>query len=293
MILHDLEKKKLIHPPKWLATNTVLLMQMGSVAYGCSTDLSDIDIYGICLPPLTEIFPHLAGEIEGFGTQKQKFAQFQEHHVKDGELEYDFSIYNIVKFFQIAMNGNPNITDSLFVPRRCIVFSTDIGEMIRENRKLFLSKVVHYRYRGYAMKQMHKIRNKVESSNPKRAADIAAHGYDTKYAMHLVRLGLFAEQMMTTGNLDMEIHADILKSIRRGEWKFEDIEKWFAEKEASLEELYKTSDALPHSPDEQKIKDVLLKALEHHYGSLAHAIKATGSDERILSDLKALVEKYS
>ena len=32
MLLNDLSKKNLIHPPKWLPANTVLLMVMGSQA---------------------------------------------------------------------------------------------------------------------------------------------------------------------------------------------------------------------------------------------------------------------
>ena len=128
MILTDLSKKNLIHPPRWLPQNTVLLMIMGSQAYGVSTDASDQDIYGVCIPPKEMVFPHLAGEIPGFGTQIQRFEIWQEHHVQDPNkaVEHDFAVYGVVKYLQLCMENNPNMIDSLFVPRNCIIHSTAI-----------------------------------------------------------------------------------------------------------------------------------------------------------------------
>jgi hypothetical protein len=67
MLIHDLQAKKLIHPPKFLADNMHYMCVMGSTAYGVSTDNSDQDIYGFCIPPKEDVFPHLRGEIMGFG----------------------------------------------------------------------------------------------------------------------------------------------------------------------------------------------------------------------------------
>ena len=47
--------------------------------------------------------------------------------------------------------------DSLFVPERCITHITSVGEMIRDNRKIFLHLGSWHRYRGYAHQTMHKI----------------------------------------------------------------------------------------------------------------------------------------
>lgn len=48
---------------------------MGSIAYGVFADQSDRDIYGFCILPKEDVFPHLAGEIPGFGQPKMCFAQ--------------------------------------------------------------------------------------------------------------------------------------------------------------------------------------------------------------------------
>ncbi len=50
------------------------------------------------------------------------------------------TVYPIVKYFRLLMDNNPNIIDSLFVPRNCVLYSTKVGEMVRENRHIFLHK---------------------------------------------------------------------------------------------------------------------------------------------------------
>ena len=77
MLLNVLKNKKLINPPKWLPDNTHYLTMMGSVAYGVSSDTSDIDVYGFCIPKKNMIFTHLAGEIPGFGRPIKRFDQWQ------------------------------------------------------------------------------------------------------------------------------------------------------------------------------------------------------------------------
>ena len=66
-VTQQLAARGLIRPPGFLPTNVMYETLMGSVAYGVSTDHSDRDLYGCCIPPKDEIFPHLAGEIPGFG----------------------------------------------------------------------------------------------------------------------------------------------------------------------------------------------------------------------------------
>lgn len=85
-----------------------------------------LDVYGFCIPGKEIIFPHLGGYIHGFGKQRKEFWQYQQHHIEDKEInkEYDLSIYNIVKYFQLCMENNPNMVDSLFVPQFCILPKT-------------------------------------------------------------------------------------------------------------------------------------------------------------------------
>jgi len=144
---------------------------MGSFAYGVSSDASDTDVYGFCIPPKSVLFPHTTGKFI-FGYDKTvpgNFEQFQKHHVIDKEKgkEYDFSIYNIAKYFRLCADGNPNMIDSLFVPVRCITHSTAIGTLVRERRFDFLSKKCWHTFKGYAFSMLTKSKNKINSSEIK------------------------------------------------------------------------------------------------------------------------------
>jgi predicted nucleotidyltransferase len=292
MILQRLLKEGLIHPPDWLdETTTHYLTIMGSEAYGASSGGSDIDVYGFCVPPRYLTFPHLAGEIIGFGNQLQRFEQWSQHHIKHNAKEYDFSIYSIVKFFDLCMANNPNMLDALFTPRRCVIHSTEISEHMRENRKLFLHKGSFHKFRGYFFSQMNKIKTRTNSANPSRTADIETFGFDLKFAYNVVRIALESEQILVEHDLDLERNSEILKSIRRGEWTLERLEKWIEEKERSLETAYVNS-SLPFSPDQEKIKEVLCACLEMAYGNLDHAVARSPSVDRILDDLRTIVKRY-
>lgn len=240
----------------------------GSVAYGIANEDSDWDLYGFTIPPREIVFPHLAGEIEGFGRHKKRFEEFEEHHVEDKNKgrSYDITVFNIVKFFSLCMQGNPNLIDVLFVPDNCILSITDIGKKVRENRHLFLHKGSWWKFKGYSYSQMHKMKLKQPEPESKREELIKQFGFDVKFAAHVVRLLLEVEQVLTEGDLDLQRHREQLKAIRRGEWTEQQIEDFFALKEKDLEHIYNISTVIPYSPDEAKIKALLLECLEMHYG---------------------------
>lgn len=297
-ILARLVDLKVAHPPKWLPLNTAYLTVMGSMAYGCNEDDSDLDVCGFCFPPKDDVFPHLRGEIPGFGRQTHRFENWQEHHLKDPDArsgrgqEYDLAIYSIVKYFQLAMDNNPNMIDSLFTPKECVVHSTPISELVRERRRLFLHKGCWHKFRGYAYSQMSKIEGKKPESGSRRAEFVAKYGYDVKYAVHLVRLLLECEQALIEGDIDLRRHSDLLRAIRNGEWELSRVKTWFAEKERALEMLYNSSvSPLPYEPDEIWIKILLLECLEHHYGSLTKAVVIQNTAVQALRDIQAITAK--
>lgn len=158
-LIEKLINKNLISPPSFLKDTIQYLCITGSAAYGVANIDSDLDIYGYCIPPKSILFPHMAGYIQGLDKGIPKFDQWQQHHITDSEegKEYDFSIYSILKYFRLVMDGNPNMIDTLFVPRNLIIHTTKLHEVVRENRKLFLSKKVWHTFKGYSYSQLHKM----------------------------------------------------------------------------------------------------------------------------------------
>ncbi len=292
--VNKLLKRKLITPPKHLKNSIQYEAMMGSIAYGVSSDNSDIDIYGFSIPPKEMIFTHLDGCIPGFGKKPTSFEQFQQHHIVDktDNKEYDITIYNIVKFFQLCMDNNPNMVDCLFVPQRCILHIAKIGMMVRENRKIFLHKGAYHKFKGYAYSQLHKMDIKKPDPGSKRYNIVEKYGYDLKFGYHLVRLLDECEQILIKGDLNLENNREQLKSIRRGEWKKEQIVEYFNMKEPLLEKLYVTS-TLQHSPDENKIKTLLINCLEQHYGSLNNIIRKPNQLDDFIHDIEGLIYTYT
>ncbi len=292
-IVHRVVDRNMASPPKFLRDNVMYETMMGSVAYGVAGDSSDVDVYGFCIPHKDVVFPHLAGEIHGFGRQKKRFEQWSQHHIEDKEAkkEYDITIYNIVKYFSLCMENNPNMIDSLYTPQFCVLHTTRIGQMVRDQRDMFLHKGSWHKFKGYAYSQLHKMASKDPSVGSKRRELREKFGFDVKFAYHVVRLLDEAEQILEHGTIDLQRNREQMKAVRRGEISEPEIRQWASDKEAHLEKLYESS-KLKHSPDEDAVKRLLMECLEEHYGSLDKCVVDPDKATKALARIKEIVEKF-
>lgn len=288
--LSKLVAKNLAKPPHGLDDQVQFEVMMGSFAYGVSSDTSDLDVYGFAIPNKELVFPHLAGEIEGFGTKGQRFEVYQQHHIDDGRKIWDYQIYNIVKYFHLVMQNNPNMLDSLFVPERCILHMTPVGAKVRAFRRKFLHKRSWHTFKGYAFQQTHKMRTKAPTDKSKRKEMVEEFGYDVKFAYHVVRLLNEVEQILTEGDLDLERSREQLKAIRRGDWTLGEVEQYFKDKERELEAVY-TKSELPWGPDEPAIKALLLECLEDHFTTLKDCVVSVEKERQALMDIKTILNR--
>lgn len=291
-LIERLHSKGLIKPPLYVIGATQYLTQMGSQAYAVANDDSDLDIYGWCIPARDVVFPHLRGEIPGFGYQTQRFEQFQQHHIveKDYNKEYDLNIYSVIKYFQLVMDNNPNMIDSLFTHQQCVIKSTKVSDHVRDNRKTFLSKKAWHTFKGYAYAQMHKMRIKEVTPESARYDMVQKYGYDVKFAYHVVRLLNEVEMILVEQDLDLHRNNDQLKEIRAGQWKIEQVEAYFHMKEKSLEEAYVKS-TLRYKPDEPAVKKILMEVLEEYYGTLQGMVETADQYKSMLRQIQQIVSK--
>jgi predicted nucleotidyltransferase len=109
------------------------------------------------------------------------------------------------------------------------------------------------RYR-VARKEWQQYQHWLATRNPARAALEAAHGYDTKHAMHLVRLTRMAIEILERGELIVHRAADReeLLAVRDGAYGYDDL---LAQVEALRARLSaaKGRSALPDDPDEDAL----------------------------------------
>lgn len=88
-----------------------------------------------------------------------------------------------------------------------------------------------------------------KNRNPARAELEEQSGYDSKHAMHLVRLWRTAEEILTTGQVHVRRpDAQELLSIRNGDKTYDEIIAWGESVDTRLEALYQQS-TLQYSPD--------------------------------------------
>ena len=89
--------------------------------------------------------------------------------------------------------------------------------------------------------------------NPKRAALEAQHGYDTKHAMHLVRLLRMCREILTTAEVVVRRpDRDELLAVRDGAWSYDQLIEWADAANRELDVLGATS-PLPRAPDTERI----------------------------------------
>ncbi len=255
--------------PNWFNYNDCsYLTIMGSHAFGTNNKDSDYDFYGFIFAPIELTFPHTQGEILGFGRNIQRFEQLQYDHIVNEYTDKttDMTIYNIVKYFHLVLMNNPNMVDSLFVPEECIIKQDKIGKMVRDNRKIFLSQKSFHTFKG--MMFSHLSRLKSNHTKEGRLDLERRYGYDVKDGYHSLRMILELEQILYTGDLDLRLHSNILNQVRNGE-----IEKdWLinqCEMKLYLFEQNQDKFVVPYSPDENKIKQLLVNCLEEKFGSLS------------------------
>ncbi len=114
----------------------------GSHLYGTARPESDIDIRGVFIP---------TGEFY-FG--------FMEKVEQVESKNPDTTFWEITKFFKLCLDNNPNILELLFIPihSKYTEYFTPEWEEIIANRSLFLSTKARHTFSGYAVSQLHRIK---------------------------------------------------------------------------------------------------------------------------------------
>lgn len=247
----------------------ILRVQVGSGVHGTSiSGQDDRDEMGLCLEP-PQFVTGLARVPNGLHGQalSVRFEQYERHTAWDrpggpanrsraGDL--DVIIYSARKWARLALAGNPTVLLVLFVPDQDVVFRTEAGAELAGNACRFVSRLAADRYLGYLRAQKAAMTGQA-GAHINRPELVAVHGYDTKYAMHALRLGLQGIELLTTGHITLPVpepHRAYLRSIRRGERPLADVLDAISAAEARLTGL-RDSPAVADQPDRRWVDDWL------------------------------------
>jgi hypothetical protein len=237
--------------PKFKAiaeAHTVLRGQVGSGLHGVTiSGHDDRDEMGVCIEPPQYVIGNSKFEQYQFRTQPEG--------VRSGAGDLDLVVYSLRKWCRLAAQGNPTILLLLFLPPHEIVQNSWVGEQLQDRRDRFLSRGVAYRFAGYLRsqrEQMLGIRGKKHTNRPEL---VDVHGFDTKFAYHMVRLGIQGVELLTTGRITLPIpepDRTWLLDLRLGKYSKEVALARATELEETLLTLGESAD-LPERPDHAAI----------------------------------------
>jgi hypothetical protein len=239
---------------------TVLRAQVGSGVHGTSiTGQDDRDEMGLCFEP-PRFVTGLARVPAGLSTTATvEFEQFHRHTVWDepgglanrsGAGDVDVVIYSARKWARLALAGNPSVLLLLFVPDAEVVYRDEIGVEVTANAHRFVSRPAGERFLGYLRAQKAAMTGE-SGAHTNRPELVREHGYDTKFAMHALRLGLQGVELLTTGRISLPVPEPgrtFLRAVRRGEVPLPEVLDAVADAEQQLIALG-TSSGVPPEPD--------------------------------------------
>lgn len=236
---------------------TIILGYMGSISHGTyipSTDpnsIDDKDIMGVCVADESIYF--------GLGRFEQKEAKYK---------EWDSVVYEIRKFFRLLLKGNPNVLGLLWLQPHNYIHIDPTGQLIIDNRNLFVSKQSYFSFSGYAHGQLHRMTHMAYEGymGEKRKKIVDEFGFDVKNASHLCRLMRMSIEFLTTGELQVfREDASELKEIKTGKWSLERVKKEADDLFKLAQEAFVRS-PLPPKPDYEGAEKLLVKIMRSELG---------------------------
>ena len=138
--LLESEQYDFLRTNEHLGDRIILLGLGGSYSYGTNVEGSDVDIRGVALNTKEDLLG-MSG-----------FDQFT-------NTETDTTIYSVNKYFRLLMECNPNIVEFLGLNHEDYAYIHPLGQLILNNKDLFLSQRVYYSFGGYAYAQLKRLQN--------------------------------------------------------------------------------------------------------------------------------------
>lgn len=228
--------------------NRILLVRTGSRLYGTATDESDDDREGIFIPPREYVFG-----LRSIDSVDLSIKATDERGRNLPEA-VDITYHVIHKYMRQALKNNPNLLELLFAPEENLLFANGLGRRLLAARHLFPHKELCDRYAGYARGQRRKLKKEIDKE-PARAASRASH---------IIRLLKEGIELLETGELQFPLaFADLIVSIKQGEWSVDNVLKLSRELEDELICARDVS-SLPSEPRFDEVNQLTINLVERH-----------------------------
>jgi len=246
---------------------TILRGLVGSSVHGLALDgTDDRDEMGVCVEPRRYVI--------GFGRFEQwVYRSAAEREGRAGARsragDLDLTVYSLRKWARLALQGNPTVLLLLYLPDSAVVVRTAAGEQLQKLAPAFASRRAGKRFLGYLEAQRQRLVGERGQRDINRVDLVEKFGYDTKYAMHMLRLGHQGVEFLESGRLTLPIQEPArshLMDVRRGRSNLNDVLEECRQLESRIGELLDTS-PLPLEPDLRTVECFVMDTYESSWAS--------------------------
>jgi predicted nucleotidyltransferase len=249
---------------------TILRGTVGSTVHGLHQgDQDDRDEMAIFLePPEFLIGLRLAKSGSSWGPFEHYVERTQPEGARSGPGDLDLVAYSLRKWLRLALSGNPTVLLLLFSPPESLLVCTERGAALRALAPAIVSRKAGPRFVGYMRAQKERLIGTRGQRRVNRPELIEAHGFDTKYAMHVARLGLQGIELLSTGRLTLplaEPDRSLVMAIRRGDMPLEEALAEIDEIERTLHTAVENS-PLREEPDYERVDAFLVESYRDSWG---------------------------
>ncbi|SDK90873.1 Predicted nucleotidyltransferase [Glycomyces sambucus] len=251
--------------------NEILRTEAGSGVHGLAiAGVSDHDEAGVFVEPAEHVVG-LAGPVDHHTWRDRPEGARSEA----GDREC--TLYSLRKFLRLAVAGNPNLLLVMCAPESSVYRTTALGDELRALAPAFLSRDAARRAVGYLDGQVAMLLGRGRQKDmPKRPELVAAHGYDTKFASHALRLGLQALELTEHARLTLPMpEADRERVLRVKSGGVPDLDAVLAEVTAVRDRAEALLEAgrtpLPEAPDTERISAWSVDAHRRHWDAMPAA----------------------
>ncbi|MCC6222491.1 MAG: nucleotidyltransferase domain-containing protein [Thermoleophilia bacterium] len=232
---------------------TILRSTVGSTLHGLALEgQDDRDEMGVLVEP--------AATAIGLDRFEQVVHRTKPEGVRSGPGDLDLVIYGLRKYVRLALKGNPTVLLLLFAPSPTV--ATPLGQELQGLAPRIVSRQAGRAFLGYLTAQKERLLGERGQKRSRRPEFERAHGYDTKYAMHMLRLGVQGVELLRTGRLTLPVpepERSEIMAVRRGERTLQHALAWVADLERELVELVDTSPLRPE-PDRRHVDQWLVRS---------------------------------
>ena len=188
----------------------------GSELHGAKVGKTDdTDIYGI----------YIEGPEHALGLSPQEHFVWSTagNERRNGPDDVDLTLYSLRKWAGMAAKGNATALHFLFAQPREVPPQT--WKKIQASEDVFLSRSSAKQFLGFADAQFKRLTGEKGSGKKgQRPEYIGKYGYDTKAAMHGLRLLYECKELMQHGRITLpRPEKDLLIEVRSGSWTFEKV----------------------------------------------------------------------